>query len=1395
MNQKDLIEQLNIYWKENKIFQKSLDQRSEKFQSVTYDGPPFASGTPHFGHGLTSAMKDTILRYKTMKGYKVNRDRGRDCHGLPVEKAVEQALGIDGKKDIEEKIGVENFIEKCRSYVSNTSDERRTFVDQIGRRADMDHAYYTMNLEFMQSVIRVFQNMYKQNLVYKGFNVQWMCPSCATTLSNSEVNEGYKDRQDPAITIKFNIQNIESEDTKQHETTDDGYIQVVDCAIKKDNKFFMLYHKRGQKYVFPGGKIDKGDSLEKTIKKELQEELGIEVTGFETRGSFKEIMPYGLFNLNIIDVEYTGEPQNLEPEKHTHSVWAEIIASDNALGFAINIDGTIIDDEHEITHQFYDLYIYQHNIAQQISELQDKQQAPVSVLAWTTTPWTLPSNMFLAVGKQIEYCMVFDKSTKEYYIVAQALLKSYYKSADEYLLVNTFKGDHLIGLKYQPLFPHINNSAIDQKYKDQFFKIIPGEFVSTEDGTGIVHIAPAFGMDDYNAVAEFLPRDDSKNWLFLPVNDYGEFTDEVPERKWTRVYDANKDIIQRLKEEKKLIGQKSYEHSYPHCRRCDTPLISKALTSRFIKEQELAKDTVPNAEKIWFVPEWVKKRFSDVLKSAPDWNLARNRYRGSPLPIWENINNPEDRIVCGTLEEIYQWTRTGSQNLTKHIVIRHGKTKNNETHTHDSYSTTHLNDEGKQQAKEISEYLDTVSQQDDRVLILTPLERTWETVAPFMETKFPDSIADIQKKYQDIQKIYQNLRDEKKIQTYIQDASTQKLFEINEKIYVDFRTTDLILPELQNEIFPSHLTISKTTNEKLTPEGESIDDVTARCTAYMTDINQKFATKTIITITHKDSVILIDKTFKDFDYLTKKYEYSPENGHIDIHYRDITNNKEIDLHKPYVDTYRFKKWDQEYRRITEVMDCRFESWSMPFGQAGYIGDTWSMTHDAWQKNPLSWILNLVSKKAKPFIYPADFIIEGLDQTRGRFRTMHVCGNAVMKKNSFNNVVINGLVLAEDGKKMSKKLKNYPDPKALFERYGSDAYRLYLLSSPWVKAEAVKFSEKGVDQIYKDFTASIMNAYKFFETYAKVDNRATDDTKIYFMRHGKSTGQEDEATLTDEAIQSMNQPEFIENVLRINPEIIYTSPLLRAKQTAEIVAKIIKDYRNKDIPIQEKEGFSGANTDSTITAHAEVLEQEKGKNILIISHENNFATLRTHLFNTKQTLHTGEAIKLPNSPITNELDRRILAELHNLGLQFEQEMNKYILDSSAKLVLWFIEKLNNRFIRRSRRRFRASGMDQDKSSAFTTLFEVLQNYMHICASFAPFVSEHIYLQLQKFIRENQPRKLSVHLEHLPLYSKKYVDKNLLEEIELVRKIISLGLFIRSKNKIAVKQPLSKMQITL
>ncbi|MCX6823368.1 MAG: class I tRNA ligase family protein, partial [candidate division SR1 bacterium] len=851
MEQKELMQGVKDYWQEHNIFQKSLDQRSDTFQIATYDGPPFASGSPHFGHGLVGAMKDAFLRYKTMKGYKVNRDRGWDCHGLPVEKAVEKALGLDGKKDIEEKLGVEKFTEACRAYVGKTDQEWRIFVDSIGRRADMDHAYYTMNLDFMESIIRVFQNMYNQNLVYKGFKVQRCCPSCATSLSNSEVNEGYKDRQDPAITIKFKVTNDQFDKSK-YESTDDNFVHVVDCVIKKEKKILMQYHKRGQCYVFPGGKVDAGEDILYTVKRELKEEHDLDVVSIKELGNFKKIIKGRLHCMHMVEVEVTGEAKNLEPEKHPQMIRAEIIPSDNSLGFAVKIDGTIVDDDFEIMNQFYDLYAYHHQIAQQISD----EKTDVNILAWTTTPRTLPSNMFLAVGKHIHYYMVFDKSAKEYYILAEALIKQYYKNPDEYILINILKGEDLVGITYEPLFPFINQSKIDQKYKDQFFKIIPAEFVSTEDGTGIVHMAPGFGIEDFDAVAQFLPRDDSKDWLFMPVNEYGEFTDDVPDWNGQSVFEVNKEVITRLKNEKKLIGQKSYSHSYPHCWRCETPLISRALTSRFIKEPELTSITVPNAEKIGFVPESVKNRFIDTLKSAPDWNLSRNRYRGSPLPIREKVESPksikslksktggpddlmtlqtDDRIVIGKLDELYERSKTGSKNLTKLMFLRHANSNYNFHHLEDSRGNAVLSEEGRAQAINlVTDLQDTLDDLNDVVFILSPLQIDFLTIQPYFEKIFDTATAKkIRDNYYDVVEKYHKLFDEKKLYDYIISSGDKNRFEIGKNIYVDFRTMELFLPDYQDKEYDGLSILWNTT--KHGPNGESVEELYQRTEGYLLD--------------------------------------------------------------------------------------------------------------------------------------------------------------------------------------------------------------------------------------------------------------------------------------------------------------------------------------------------------------------------------------------------------------------------------------------------------------------------------------------------------------------------------------------------------------------------------
>ena len=1308
-----------------------------------------------------------------MKGYKVNRDRWRDCHGLPVEKAVEKALGIDGKKDIEEKLGVEKFTEACRAYVGKTSDEWRIFVDYIGRWADMDHAYYTMNLDFMESVIWVFQTMYNQNLVYKGFKVQRCCPSCATSLSNSEVNEGYKDRQDTAITIKFKVKWGKAVADKDNLISDDGFVHTTRAVIKdKDGKILALFDpRRGNIWWLPGWRPDTWETPEIAVTREVSEELWVKVVGASYLGA-KKLISSNHYNLlaHYFEIEIDWIPTIQEASKHEQLQYIELIDDDNDLWFAVKIENTLISDTHELLQHFNDFYTVKTLRSSLQEHWEDLQKADVNILAWTTTPRTLPSNMFLAVGRHIHYAMVYDKNSKEYYVIAEALLKQYYKNPEEYLLINIIQWSDLEGISYEPLFPYIHQSAIAQNYKDQFFKIIAGEFVSTEDGTGIVHIAPGFGMEDFDAVAQFLPRDDSKNWLFMPVNEYGEFTDEVPDYKGQSVFDVNKEVITRLKNEKKLIGQKSYSHSYPHCRRCETPLISRALTSRFIKEPELTSITVPNAAKINFVPESVKNRFIDTLKSAPDRNLSRNRYRWSPLPIWENQDNTEDKIVIGNLDELYQQTKTWSKNLTKHILVRHAESEYNPFHKHDSYGNLHLSELGKQQAQELVTQLPPA---DDCIIVLSPLSRTLYTALPYLQTFLTaEEIKEIEDRYMYLQKEYQELRDEKKIQSHLKDNGAMCRHRLHNNVYMDRRITDVLVPELQDtERFP-HLTTSKPTSEKLTPLGESMDDIFLKVDAYMDTINALFPTKTIITFSHKDAIVAMKRYFKHFDFLTQKDTYTPENALPATLYRDYDKKWEVDLHKPYVDNYWFMKDNHRYNRIPEVMDCWFESGSMPFGQANYI----------WKEN-------------SKFVYPAEFIIEGLDQTRGWFRTLHVCGNAVMKQNSFNNVVINGLILAEDGRKMSKSLNNYPDPKHIFETYGSDAYRLYLLASPGVRAEPMRFSEKWVDQVYKDFTAALMNSYKFFETYAKVDNFVYDKPTVYFLRHGEQEKTWGDASLSPKAYTAMQEPAFVETILRTNPEIIYTSQLIRAQETAKKIQEIMKTHRNKDIEIVTQNDF--ADVSLAVAAYEKLLTQEQGKCVLIVGHEITIEPIWSHYYQDSKLIkvHPLECLLLPTHVIANELDKWIISALHEVGMDLEKAMDAYLLDDGAKAVLGFIDKLNNRFIRRSRRRFWANGMDSDKYSAYCTLFEVLQAYTKLCASFAPFVSEHIYLALQAFTSHGLQEGNSVHLEHLPISSLHYINRALLQEISLVRKIISLGLFIRSKNKIAVKQPLSTMEVKM
>jgi isoleucyl-tRNA synthetase len=671
-------EEILKYWDKNNTFKKSLDKRPDNEPYVFYDGPPFATGLPHYGHIVASLMKDVVPRYWTMQGKRVERVWGWDCHGLPIENIVEEKLNLKSKKDIED-LGIAKFNEECRKTVLTYAEEWKKTVHRMGRWVDMENAYKTMDLSYMESVWWVFKQLWDRGLIYEGYKSMHICPRCVTPLSNFEVTQGYKDIKDISATAKFKLTNA-------------------------------------------------------------KEKLGL--------------------------------------------------------------DG--------------DAY----------------------ALAWTTTPWTLPGNVALAVGEDIDYVVVEFENEK--IILAKERLTEIFESK-EYNLLKELKGKDLIGLEYEPLFKYFENI-------ENAFQVVAGDFVTTEEGTGIVHIAPAFGDDDYK-----VGQEKNIGWV-QHVTMEGKFTDDVKDFAGVEVKpkeDPTKtdiEIIKWLAHNNKLFSKAKYEHSYPFCWRCDTPLLNYATSSWFVRVTEIKDELLENNKDITWVPEHIKEgRFGKWLEGVRDWAISRNRFWGAPLPVWKSEDG--DIICVGSAEEL------------------------------------------------------------------------------------------------------------------------QKL------------------------------------------SGKKIDD----------------------------------------------------------------------LHKHIVDEVVFEKDGKKYRRIPEVLDCWFESGSMPYGQMHYPFE---------------------NKEKFEAGFPAEFIAEGQDQTRGWFYTLHVLATSLTRgenppiqvssvpfgsaqgKPAFKNVIVNGIVLAEDGKKMSKRLKNYPDPMDILEKYGADAMRYYLVSSPVMHAENLNFSEEGVRDVYNKIVNTLWNVFSFYEMFAE-----------------------------------------------------------------------------------------------------------------------------------------------------------------------------------------------------------------------------------------------------------------------------------------------------------------------
>ena len=824
MNFVEREKQVEKFWEDNQIFEKSMKVREGNPSYVFYDGPPTANGKPHIGHVETRVIKDMIPRYRTMKGYQVPRKAGWDTHGLPVELEVEKKLGLDGKDQIE-KYGVEPFIEQCKESVWKYEGMWEDFSHTVGFWADMKNPYVTYHNDYIESEWWALKEIWKKGLLYEGHKIVPYCPRCGTPLSSHEVAQGYKDVKERSAVVRFKVKG------------EDAYI-----------------------------------------------------------------------------------------------------------------------------------------------------------LAWTTTPWTLPSNVALCVNPDEDYVKVTSKGYT--YYMAAALVDTVLGEGAE--ILEHYQGKDLEFKEYEPLFPYAEKRIGNKKA----YYVVCDTYVTLTDGTGVVHIAPAFGEDDSKVGHRYdLP-------FVQLVNEKGEMTEETP---WAGTFCKKADmaVLQALEDKDLLFDAPLFEHSYPHCWRCDTPLIYYARETWFIRMTAVKEDLIRNNNTINWIPESIGKgRFGDWLENVQDWGLSRNRYWGTPLPVWQ--------CECG----------------------------------------------------------------------------------------------------------------------------------------------------------------------------------------------------------HQDCIGSIEE-------LKEKADNCPD---------------DIELHRPYIDAVTIKcpKCGKEMHRVPEVIDCWFDSGSMPFAQHHYPFEN----KETFEKQ-----------------FPAQFISEAVDQTRGWFYSLLAISTLLFNKAPYENVIVLGLVQDENGQKMSKSKGNAVDPFDALQTYGADAIRWYFYTSsaPWLPS---RFAGKTVVEGQRKFMGTLWNTYAFFVLYANIDN--FDATK-YSLEYDKLA----------------------------------------------------------------------------------------------------------------------------------VMDKWLLSRLESTVKAVDDNLENYRIPEAAKALQSFVDDMSNWYVRRSRERFWAKGMEQDKINAYMTLYTALVTVAKAAAPMIPFMTEDIYQNLVKSIDASAPE--SIHLCDFPEVHENWIDPKMEEDMADLLEIVVMGRAARNTANIKNRQPIGTMYV--